>query len=310
MNQPSMNELFEKHIQYPDIDYKERFDQLVGLDNHKTNLMKIISLIINYSGMETWIKKYHPKSSKDSLNALFRISPLVVLEGDVGCGKSELAETIGDAVARKENLNITLFPLSLSTRGRGRVGEMTQLLSSAFNHVTSEAQKLKQKDKCSGAIIFLIDEADALAQSRETMQMHHEDRAGVNAFIRGIDKIKNNKIPVVIIMCTNRTNALDPAIKRRSTNILTFKRPDEKQRFLLLQFLKDFGFSEKNIESIVEATGKNKVRNYGFTFSDLTHRLLSQIIIDAYPDKAIEPKRAIEIAKQIIPTPPFREDSI
>ena len=34
-----------------------------------------------------------------------------------------------------------------------------------------------------GAVILLVDEADALAQSREAAQMHHEDRAGVNAFL-------------------------------------------------------------------------------------------------------------------------------
>ena len=111
-----------------------------------------------------------------------RRPPLVVLAGDVGAGKSELAETIGDAVARQERIDITLFPMSLSTRGQGRVGEMTQLLSAAFEHTVAEAAKLKSSSgKSRGAVILLIDEADALAQSREAAQMHHEDRAGVNA---------------------------------------------------------------------------------------------------------------------------------
>ena len=74
---------------------------------------------------------------------MLRRPPLVVLAGDVGSGKTELAETIGDAVARQEEIDITLFPLSLSTRGQGRVGEMTQLLSAAFEHTIAEATKLK-----------------------------------------------------------------------------------------------------------------------------------------------------------------------
>ena len=312
MNQISLDELFEKRIIYPDPDYKERLDQLIGLDVHRKTLMQTISLMINHSGLEKWVNKYHPKAREKFLNMIFRKSPLIVLEGDVGCGKSELAETIGDAIARKENIGVTLFPLSLSTRGKGRVGEMTQLLSSAFDYIISEAEKLKQdNDHYSGALIFLIDEADALTQSRETEQMHHEDRAGVNAFIRGIDRIKNKKIPVAVIMCTNRVNALDPAIKRRSTDILTFQRPNTEQRFLLLKsYLEDLGFSERDIKSIVEVTGNNNGRPYGFTFSDLIHRLLFRIIIDAYPDKEISPRRAIEIAKSIIPTPPFKERSL
>ena len=74
-----------------------------------------------------------------------RRPPLVVLAGDVGAGKSELAETIGDAVARQESIDITLFPMSLSTRGQGRVGEMTQLLSAAFEHTVTEASKLESR---------------------------------------------------------------------------------------------------------------------------------------------------------------------
>jgi hypothetical protein len=67
------------------------------------------------------------------LKAVLHRPPLVILAGDVGSGKSELAETIGDAVARQEKIDITLFPLSLAARGQGRVGEMTQLLSTAFD---------------------------------------------------------------------------------------------------------------------------------------------------------------------------------
>lgn len=70
--------------------------------------------------------------------------------------------------------------------------------------------------------MLLIDEADALAQSRENAQMHHEDRAGVNAFIRGIDRIANQKLPAAVLMCTNRLKALDPAVQRRAAEVLTF----------------------------------------------------------------------------------------
>ena len=72
---------------------------------------------------------------------MLRRPPLVILAGDVGSGKTELAETIGDAVARQEKIDITLFPLSLSTRGQGRVGEMTQLLSAAFDYTVGRGAR-------------------------------------------------------------------------------------------------------------------------------------------------------------------------
>ncbi len=232
-----------------------------------------------------------------------------MLAGDVGAGKSELAETIGDAVARQERIEITLFPMSLSTRGQGRVGEMTQLLSAAFEHTVAEASKLKgASGKSRGAVILLIDEADALAQSREAAQMHHEDRAGVNALIRGIDRIGNGRLPAALVMCTNRLNALDPAVKRRAADILIFQRPDDAQRqAVVAEALTQLGFTKTQIDAVVTATGAQKDRAYGFTFSDLTQRLLPSIVLDAYPSHAVTPARALEIASSMVPSPPFQE---
>jgi AAA+ superfamily predicted ATPase len=240
---------------------------------------------------------------------VLRRPPLVVLAGDVGAGKTELASTIGDAVARQEEIDVTLFPLSLSTRGQGRVGEMTQLLSAAFDYTVEEAGKLKSSsDRSRGAVILLVDEADAIAQSREDAQMHHEDRAGVNAFIRGIDRIGNARLPAAVIMCTNRLGALDPAIRRRAADVLSFNRPDAEQRRAVLGGpLTGLGFSKANVDRVIEATGVDRGREYGFTFSDLTQRLLPAIVLDAYPDGPVQPDRAVEIAAAMSPTPPFKD---
>ena len=231
---PSLDDLFERRLTYPDFESRERLSRLVGLDAHKSRLSKILSLLVNPTGLETWVNKNHP-GANGIVATVLRRPPLVVLAGDVGSGKSELAETIGDAVARQEGIEITLFPLSLSTRGQGRVGEMTILLSGAFDCTVDEARKLQASgDRVRGAVVLLVDEADALAQSREASQMHHEDRAGVNAFIWGVDRLASSRLPAAIIMCTNRLSALDPAVRRRAADILPFARPDENQRRAVL----------------------------------------------------------------------------
>ncbi len=304
----TIDDLFDRRITLPDVEARERLHRLVGLDDHKTRLAKMLGLLINPSGLKAWVSKHHPGAS-GVLDTVLRRPPLVVLAGDVGSGKSELAETIGDEVARRENVSIILFPMSLSTRGQGRVGEMTQLLSAAFDHVQEEAQKRKDTNGTSrGAVLLLVDEADAIAQSREAAQMHHEDRAGVNAFIRGVDRLANSKLPAAVIMCTNRLGALDPAVQRRAADILTFTRPDSRQReAVLAPHLCQLSFSEAQIAAIVAATGPRQNGDYGFTFSDLTQRLLPAIVLDAYPDSAVEPNRAIGIARAMIPTAPFQE---
>ena len=308
---PALDDLFEDRVTYPDSGAKERLDRLVGLDEHTSRLTKILALLVNPAGLEAWAKKHHPGADA-LLDTVLRRPPLVVLAGDVGSGKSELAETVGDAVARQEKIEVTLFPLSLSTRGQGRVGEMTQLLSSAFDHTVSEAHKLKGASaRARGAVILLVDEADALAQSREASQMHHEDRAGVNAFIRGIDRIANSRLPAAVIMCTNRLGALDPAVRRRAADILIFERPNAEQRHTVLAAsLGRLSFSRSQIDAIVAATGAQGGRSYGFTFSDIMQRLLPAIVLDAYPAKAVSTARALEIARAMVPTPPFQDNAL
>lgn len=301
------NELFEPSISFPDPDYMNRYNELVGLDVVKETLEKLLGIILNPGSLEEWVEKYHPEAQKVVTRSI-RKAPLVVFEGDVGSGKTELATTIGDAIARTQKVSVELYPLSLSARGEGRVGQMTKLISDAFQYVADSGKKLKGDYKNNGGIILLLDEADAIAQSREFSQMHHEDKAGVNALIRGIDRLSSDGLPVAIILCTNRLGSLDPAVKRRASRIFSFRRPGLEQRINALdKYLKPLGLKKNCIKQIAELTGSIDDRNYGFSYSDLLQRLLPSIIIDAFPNSSVNCKRALSVTKSIIPTPPFKE---
>src|SRR5690349_15462926 len=299
-----MMTLFEGRMSYPHPDARRRLARLVGLDDQISKLTKVLGLLVHPRGLQRWGAQHHPGATGLIESVLAR-PPLVIFGGDVGSGKTELAETIPDAVARQEGIEIDLLPLSLSARGQGRIGEITQLISAAFDFTLKEASTIdKNTEGSEGAVILLVDEADALAQSRETPEMQHEEISGVNAFIRGIDRLANRRVPAAVIMCTNRYDSLDPAITRRAAEILTFGRPDEEKRRLLLgPKLSRLGFNEQQIEAIVVATGPRS-GEYGFTFSDLAQRLLPAIVLDAYPEKSILPSRALHIARQMKPTPP------
>lgn len=305
---PSLDELFERRVSFPDFEPQERLARLVGLDDQKDRLAKVLGLLVNPFGLQEWAEKYHPQA-RAAVDTVMRRPPLAVLAGDVGSGKTELAETIGDAVARQEGIDITLYPLSLATRGQGRVGEMTQLVSAAFDYTIEAAEKLQNRSgKARGAVLLLIDEADALAQSRENSQMHHEDRAGVNALIRGIDRIANQKLPAAVLMCTNRLKALDPAVQRRAAEVLTFGRPDENQRrYLLTTKLQGIGLGVQAIDELVKLTGPRAADAPGFTFSDINQRLIPAIVLSAYPHTAVDARKALLAAKAMSPTPAFQD---
>jgi AAA+ superfamily predicted ATPase len=308
MEESNLENLFDRRLNFPDRSASKRYAALVGVNEIKIRIVKSIAILVNPSGLQKWAKRFHPETSV-LLNYVERKPPLVILAGDVGTGKTELATTVGDPVARQEDIEITLFPLSLSTRGSGRVGEMTKLLSAAFDETFKAAQKLKKTgSKAAGAVILLVDEADAIVQSRESSQMHHEDRAGVNAFIRGVDRLGDEGLPAAVILCTNRLSSIDPAVQRRAAEIFTFNRPNPEQRRAVLEVpLTEIGFSKKQVEEVVEATGSMEGRDYGFTYSDITQRLLPALVLDAYPNNPIAFDRALGVIRGITPTAPFKE---
>jgi hypothetical protein len=305
-DKPTIDELFDRRLTYPDTGARRRLARLVGIDTAKDHLTKLLGILVNPSGLEAWFAKYHP-AAPVLTDLVESRPPLVLLAGDVGTGKTELAETVADSVARQEEIDITLYPLSLATRGSGKVGEMTSLLSAAFDATFQQAKKLKGSSKKSrGAVILLIDEADAIAQSRESAQMHHEDRAGVNAVIRGINILAEQRLPAAVIMCTNRLESIDPAVLRRAAGVFEFTRPNEEQRTAVLSTpLSEVGFTKTQIADIVKRTGAIPGRKYAYTYSDLTQRFLPSLVLDAYPSQGISFKQACDLLDVIRPTPPF-----
>ena len=306
----NLDDLFERRLIYPDTDARRRFDELVGIDDAKSLMVKSISIFFSPVRLEKWGAKYH-KGIPKLLDKILCRPPLLILAGDVGTGKTQLAESVGDPIARELGIDVTLFPVSLSARGTGRVGEMTKLISSAFEYVLREAEKFKNSEKNSprAGVILLIDEADALAQSREMVQMHHEDRAGVNAFIRGIDRIANSRVPAVVIMCTNRLSAIDPAVRRRAAEIIEFARPNKEQAKSILSILSDVGLSDTEISELADIATNINDNGVGFTYSDLTQRLIPAIVLNAYPENPIHFKDISNYIRNMSATSAFKNEN-
>jgi AAA+ superfamily predicted ATPase len=302
--------LFSEVQQFPNEAAEVRLRSLVGYDELLAELVTNAITLLDKRGVRKWSTDMHG-AVIPAAEALLARSPVFIFAGDVGVGKTEVAEVLGQKIASYARVGVELYPLSLSARGHGAVGEMTTLLTSAFSTIRKDFTGRRNKDGGAASMgILLIDEADAIAQSRELAQMHHEDRAGVNALLRGIDSLRDDDLPVLTILCTNRLAAIDPAVQRRAASVHTFVRPEHQQRKALLEvLLKGTKITDQELDKLAETTGKTKDRPYGFTYSDLRKRLVPDAVLTAYQrgvpfDYAILTK-ALEHVK---PTRPFNEN--
>ncbi|WP_405361968.1 AAA family ATPase [Kitasatospora sp. NBC_00085] len=302
----SQDDLFHPVVELPEPTRRARYDRLVGLDDMKLLLRKETALLADPRRLRSWAAEHHGGDIA-ALTLFADRAPLFVFAGDVGSGKSALAESFGCDLADWLDLPVYLYRLKLATRGSGLVGEMTSLIGDAFSHMHTAGKRVSGPKGARAVQILVVDEADALVQSREAQQMHHEDRAGVDAFLAGIDGLAGAGLPVVVVLCTNRVGALDPAVMRRAAATFTFTRPGNEQRHAVLaQALDGLDIQPETIRKAVELTGPTKDRP-GYTFSDLTQRLVPAAVLRAFPDRPVTDEDLLALAEELEPTPIFTE---
>jgi AAA+ superfamily predicted ATPase len=289
-------ELFEAETVLPDAGLQQRAERLIGFEERFARLGRAMAILLEPDSLAAWATRFHGKD----LPLIFAMAdryPLVVLHGDVGTGKTAFAEAAADRLCRITRREGTLLKLSTRVRGTGQVGQMSHLINQAFAAVESDAGRKR-------AAVLLIDEADSLAASREQEHSHHEDKVAVNTLIQKIDDVRHLGGRVLVVLCTNRLTALDPALLRRAALLEGFERPDAQERAALLAAdTEGLGLSPHALAEAVELTGPETNAGLGFTFSDLRIRLLPEAVLRAYPDRPLAEDDLLETARAMEPSP-------
>lgn len=288
-----------RKTRHPHKDLKKRFEELFGIDTQKQDLLASLRLILEPDHIQNWQSKHYPKGLPFFGSAL-RQSPLVLLSGDVGCGKTELAMTIGTPLSRElGGESVITFDTPSDVRGSGLVGEVSARITAAFSAAKSELPKGEFG-------LLVIDEADDLATTREQDQAHHEDRAGVNALIKEIDALEREGHPIAVILITNRPGALDPAIMRRAATHLQFERPDAiALNAIFERASKEMKLTNAQITELVKnCLAKKPI----FSFSDIFRKVARRAILQAVAEKKpLSCDHLLAAIESTTPSPTFKQ---
>lgn len=268
-------------IRYPaQAEFGQIFDSLVGIDAIKHDIRQKLALLLVPGRIEAWAKELYTENAPTALLTTLRNRyPLIILEGEVGSGKTALARSVGFPLSQDIRRPITLFVVNAQVRGGGHVGELSLNIARAF----AEAERSWDRERT--PVLILLDEADALAQARGGSQRHVEDDAGVNTLIQQIDRLRGK--PIAVLFATNLVHTLDAALLRRAIGIYRFDRPDKEQRVALLRSLvAPIGLRSEQIAELAELTSARPIPGFAsepqrYTYSDLTQRIIPSAVESA-----------------------------
>lgn len=294
MNNPSV---FEVKINLPTTQLDAQAQKLLGFEERYTRVKKRLQLILQANELERWSQTYHKKQLA-VIGLLNDQYPLAIFHGDVGTGKTANAEAIANRLARDAKIeDAILFKLNNKVRGTGKVGEMSTLITQAFEDITRSIGLGKAR------AFLIIDEGDSLGASRSQDHSHHEDKVGVNTLIQSIDNMRKHGGRIFAILCTNRLGALDAAVIRRASIVEEFARPSDAERHeLLTKDLGDMNFSATEIKKLVKATAATETRPT-WTYSDIRTRLYPAAVSLAFPNSPLTAEHFHQAVAELGPSP-------
>lgn len=292
-----MADIFDNIITLPSKEVEKQTESLVGFQSKFDRIYNNLKLLLDQGSLSDWSKKFH-KAELPIISQLKDKYPLIILAGDAGTGKTISAISIADRMTRELNKEGYFLKLSTRVRGEGLHGEMGNLVNNAFAELKNQAGKRR-------LAFLLIDEADAIATTRGTGQMHQEEKAAVNTLIQKIDEVREMNGRAIIFMSTNRLHFIDEAILRRAAIILEFKRPTQQEyKELYAQSLEGLNLTDVELNELAKLSKKDG--ELGYSFSDVRLKVLPEAVAMAYPDKPISFEILKEVIKNINPSPEIK----
>ena len=143
----------------------------------------------------------------------------ILLYGVPGCGKTLGAERLA------WNTGLALVKVQFDSLVSSLMGDTGKNLRKVFDEISETS------------CVLFFDECDSILRTREDNKDVGEVKRVVNAFLQVLDEY--NPDNGLIVMATNLTKSLDPAVWRRFDDVIELPKPGKNEaRLLLVQTLK------------------------------------------------------------------------
>src|SRR5262245_13163551 len=121
----ALNTIQLHEARHPTTAFQAKYDRLVGIDAQKTALLNYLLRVFEPERLSTWLKLHHAKGLP-LVERLRDRAPFVILGGEVGCGKTELARTMGTVLAKAMDKQVVTVETPSDIRGGGLVGQLSE----------------------------------------------------------------------------------------------------------------------------------------------------------------------------------------
>ena len=161
-----------------------------------------------------------------------RYVPSLLLYGESGCGKTELARYIA------HDMNLPYLYVKFSSLVDSHLGQTQKNISNVFDYI--------KKDPC----VVCFDEIDSIGIRRGLQDEVGEMSRIVVSLMQEIDQLSNSNI---IIATTNRFDMIDSALLRRFTLQYEIKKLDMNDgRNMAKKFLEYSGLSKNEVQNFIQ----------------------------------------------------------
>mgnify|MGYP001191869650 CR=1 FL=1 len=284
-------------LDYPDDRAAARYAGLVGVDDVKSRVHNQLALWLAPERLAEWSHRYGHQGLVSELAAPPSRAPVIVLAGDSGTGKTSLAESLGDPLARSLRVKLRAYRVGPNP-GSVRRLEAALRLDSASQAVTVETTTA-----VSGHIL-IYDPQYALETGGTGDPQGGPDRRGVvDRVVLAAEMLAAHGQPAAVILCVSQPSEVDVAVRRLTSEAFVLARPGAAEREVVLRRLTEgIRMTDAELVRLVRATGPRDGAP-GYTYGDLTQRLMHAAIMASYPDRPLTATTLIGVARRLSPTP-------